>query len=622
MRPGEGYPGRMPRSPTQRWLDDFFAAYYEYRPVNATFVGVHAHDHRLPDLSDGGMGDLVAGMEGLLARARRLEGERWGPSSPAARQDIVPPGSPAHGGASASAMAARAEALDLRLATGFLKITLWEAQSGHGPRGNPAFYTGEAIFGVLSLFLSDFAPLAERVESAIQRLEAVPVFLEEGRCQLLAGPGCHREWTRRALRECQGALAFLGEGVEALCADLMSANPSGPGTVSAADLVPPLRRAAATAAHAFSGFHAWLMAHQLPRHQGSPACGPDLLELHIREGHFLPYRAREIADHARDEMAAAEAWLQAHARDFGAATPVKALAGLKALHPPAGGYLARYGETWEACRRVAVEGELVTWPDLPIRYVERPRWARAAAPWLYFLFYRSPAAYGAPPVHEYLVAPLPESEEEREAFLQANNDSVIRANHVVHHGGLGHHVQNGHALGSPSRVGRMAAVDCAARIALHCGGTMAEGWACYATDLMAELAEAGLEGGFTPLEAYAERAARLRMCARAVVDVELHSGRMTLEEAAAFYRDRAGMPEASALSEAVKNSMYPGMALMYLMGTDEIRESRRETSAALGPAFRLLDFHDRLLSWGSIPVTLAAEMVREDLIGPTRPGAG
>ena len=27
------------------WLDRFFAHYYAMRPVNATFIGVHNHDH-------------------------------------------------------------------------------------------------------------------------------------------------------------------------------------------------------------------------------------------------------------------------------------------------------------------------------------------------------------------------------------------------------------------------------------------------------------------------------------------------------------------------------------------------------------------------------------------------
>ena len=36
-------------------LDRFFGHYYGRRPVNATFTGVHTHDHRLPDWSIGGL---------------------------------------------------------------------------------------------------------------------------------------------------------------------------------------------------------------------------------------------------------------------------------------------------------------------------------------------------------------------------------------------------------------------------------------------------------------------------------------------------------------------------------------------------------------------------------------
>ncbi len=56
------------------------------------------------------------------------------------------------------------------LAEGFLEIQLWEHDSHHFHRGNPCVYTGEAIFGVMSLFLRPFAPFSERVESAVLRL--------------------------------------------------------------------------------------------------------------------------------------------------------------------------------------------------------------------------------------------------------------------------------------------------------------------------------------------------------------------------------------------------------------------------------------------------------------------
>ena len=42
------------------WLDDFFAAYYHHRPVNATFIGVHQYDDQLPDYSEQGAGNSSA----------------------------------------------------------------------------------------------------------------------------------------------------------------------------------------------------------------------------------------------------------------------------------------------------------------------------------------------------------------------------------------------------------------------------------------------------------------------------------------------------------------------------------------------------------------------------------
>src|SRR5437588_12855981 len=137
-------------------------------------------------------------------------------------------------------------------------------------------------------------------------------------------------------------------------------------------------------------------------------------------------------------------------------------------------------------RRAAVAQRLLTWPDYPIRFVPQPAWARAAAPYLYFLAYRSPAPFDRLRTVDYLVPPVdPEMPPDEQARrLRATNDSVIKLNHVIHHGGIGHHVQNWHAQRAASRIGQVAAVDCAGRIALFCGGTMAEGWACYATDLM------------------------------------------------------------------------------------------------------------------------------------------
>ena len=545
-----------------RWLDRFFASYYAARPVNATFIGVHDHDQRLPDFSESGAGDVLAEMQSLLRESEAID----------------------------LASLALAERLDVRLARGYLKTQIWEYGSPHFHRGNPSTATGEAVFGVMSLFLTDFAPVAERVAAATARMEALPAFLRHARNNVREAPF---EWTARAIRECAGGIAFFTDGVGQLAADHRIASPA-------------FAAAARRAADAFSAFRAHLEAGLRAHASDHYACGEEAFSLYLREGHFLRESAEEIARYAESELAEAEGLLAAHASDFGAARPEQALAGLTAIHPSADKYDARYQELWDAARDLAKTHDLLTWPDFPIRYLPRPPWARAAAPHLYFLYYRSPAAFQRPAVHQYLVAPIEPGMpvEEHEHLLAAHNDSVIKLNHVVHHGGIGHHVQNFHAFRAASRIGRIAAVDCASRIALFCGGTMAEGWACYATDLMSEA------GFLTPLEQYAEHHGRARMCARAVVDVRLHQGRMSLEQAEDYYREHAGMTSQAARAETVKNSMFPGVAVMYLMGRDAIHRLRREIAALDGSAFSLRAFHDELLSYGSVPVTLIGEAMQ------------
>jgi len=546
------------------WLDDFFAAYYRRRPVNATFIGMHDRDDRLPDLSESGMDDAVAEMATLLRRLRDLPPE---PLTPAAR-------------------------LDRRLAEGFLEIQLWEFGSSHFARGNPSLYIGEAVFGAMALFLRPFAPLADRVEAATARMAAVPALLEQGRAAVRRAPPA---WTERAIRECDGALAFFRGGVDALISENGIAGDS-------------LRRAADVAAVAVAGFRRYLDTELRAHPTDAYACGAEALDLLLRRGHFADQGADAIAAAARDRIEECATALARGAPAMNATNPAEALARLADHHPTVEGYYARYGEVWEAAREETERHALVTWPDFPIRYVPRPRWARAAAPSLYFLFYRSPAPFDRVTPVEYLVAPVEPDMPlaEQEALLRATNDSVIKLNHVVHHGGLGHHLQNWHARRAASRVGQIAAVDGASRIAMFCGGTMAEGWACYATDLMDEALF------LTPLEHYAEAQARLRMAARALVDVELHRGRLTLDGAAALYQEQAYMSPNAARAEATRNSMFPGTALMYMVGTDSIHALRREQQTRLGAAFSPRDFHDSFLSYGSVPVSLIGAMMREE----------
>ena len=345
----------------------------------------------------------------------------------------------------------------------------------------------------------------------------------------------------------------------------------------------------------------------MPQADASYAAGEALVTTLLQRGHFCTDAPLALLEQALAELPVEQRKLdEMVTASHGSWEAVQDA--LAADHPAADAYYDTFTTRWNDCHRTAMQHDAVSWADWPIRYVPIPSWAQEFAPQLYWLFYRSPAPFDPYTVYEYLVTPIdatmPADEQERK--LRAWNNSTITLNHVVHHGAVGHHVQTWHARHrATSRVGRIAATDCASRIAMFLGGSMAEGWACYATQLMEEL------GMLTPLEELSEQHTRVRMLARAIVDIRLHLGLITFDEAVQYYRDVVGMPLEVATGETTKNSMFPCTAIMYWLGTSRILALRTQLQAQQRETFSMLAFHDALLSRGAIPVPLVATLMME-----------
>jgi uncharacterized protein (DUF885 family) len=532
-------------------LDRFFDHYYRRRPVNATFTGIHAFDHELPDWSPEGLEACAGEMRALRADLERDVASRAWPVFP--------------------------DRVDRDLAIDFLDIQIAEMEGAHFQRRNPALFTGEAIFSIIALITREFAPIADRLEAVVSRLRAIPGFLAQAR-RTIGDRAVPDDWLARARRECEAAAILLDRGLPILLR-------SEPVASALADAV---LAAAAPAQAAFADFAGWLTRDVTPNER--VACGPDFFDLLLARGHRCTRSRVDLLAEARAAIDEARARLDEYARRADPSGWPAVQSRLAELHPSPGDYLAAFQRTWDACRAAALTCRLVTWPDFPIRYVPIPPHTREAAPMLYFLFYRSPAPFDHLPMHDYVVP-------------ASCNQGVITLNHVVHHGAIGHHVQNFSAYRSASRIGQIAAVDTASRIGMFSGGTLAEGWACYATDLMEEV------GFLSALECVSQQHGRVRQLARAVVDIELHQGTMTREEAVAFYRDWTGMPDDAARSEVMKNGMFPGAAVMYWLGTEGLHALRGACARSDGDRFSLQAFHDRVLSYGAIPVPLIADLM-------------
>lgn len=526
-------------------LDRFFEHYYRRRPVSATFTGVHTFDDQLPDWSETGLSTIDSELRSVAAELEKFDGS------------------------SAS------DRIDRELALGFCEIQLSENASAHGPRGNPALWTGEAVFSVISLMIRGFAPLAERARCAEARMTSIRDFLAEARRAIgdraLPGP-----WIQRALRDCTGADLLFSNGIR----------------IWLGGFHPAAEQAATSARDAFREFAAWIGGHSVASDE-TMACGAEHYDLLLRRGHQCLRPLSELLADAKRCLAEESARLDQMCRDAGR-TFGEVQAELAAGQPASNEYLAEFGRQWSECRQAIVDADLVTWPDWPIRYEQIPAFTREAAPHLYYLFYRSPAPFDAYTEHTYVVSP-------------GWSRSTIRLNHVLHHGGVGHHMQNWYAYHrASSRVGRVAAVDCANRIGMFCGGTVAEGWACYATGLMGEI------GRLSAPELISEQHSRVRQLARAVIDLSFHVGELSFDDAVTLWVEKTGMSADVARGEVVKCSMFPGTPVMYWLGTQGILDLREEMRARDGGGFSLRRFHDSFLSYGSIPVSMIARLMRGD----------
>lgn len=130
-------------------------------------------------------------------------------------------------------------------------------------------------------------------------------------------------------------------------------------------------------------------------------------------------------------------------------------------------------------------------------------------------------------------------------------------------------------------------------------GAMGEGWALYTESLGKEL------GVYTdPYQYMGALSDEMHRAIRLVVDVALHTGRMTREQAIQYSMDNEPISEAGAVAEIERYMAAPGQALSYKTGALKIRELRARYEKELGPKFQLAAFHDELLKDGVMPLAV------------------
>ncbi|MFI5934612.1 DUF885 domain-containing protein [Actinoplanes sp. NPDC051494] len=168
---------------------------------------------------------------------------------------------------------------------------------------------------------------------------------------------------------------------------------------------------------------------------------------------------------------------------------------------------------------------------------------------------------------------------------------------AFHEGVPGHHLQ---AVASQAL---MALPDYRRYVDTRLGAYV-EGWALYAEQVAEDL-----DLYSSPLARLGRVSFAAVRAGRLVADTGMHAYGWSREQARVFVRAHTALSAAGVAQEVDRYIGWPGQALAYSVGAGEILRLRTLSQAALGPRFRLEDFHQRVLGSGAVPIGALATII-------------
>jgi len=521
----------------------------EENPASATFLGDHRFDERL--------GDFTA--EGIK-RQRAMLGS-W--------QRKMAQFDPKTMSVDARIDHALTSHLLGRFVRGFDRI--------RGVERDPGAAASEVMQAVYFLVLHGFAPLPERMQSILARLRVSPKTLADGRARIVP-KDVPPVWAQIALESTRESVGFFGAFLPRL-----------------AKAVPPLEadvaQAAQAAAAALQEHATWIEKTVLPQAAGDFAVGKALFNEILREDHLVDYDADSLLktgwrllEETGNEMAAV-------ARKLDPKRTVKELLeDAKANHPTADRLLDTYREEMARARQFVADHDIVTIPSgETLRIEPTPPFLRPLMPY---------AAYMPPGFLEkvqegiFLVTPVEEKDPAAaERRLRGHPRASIPVT-ALHEAYPGHHLQ----LCFANQVGTLPR-----KLGGFLSTLFVEGWAFYCEELMERLGFIG-----EPIQKLSRLQAQMWRAARIVLDVSLHTGAMSVDEAVRFLVEKAGLEPDDATAEVKRYTQSPTQPQSYLMGKLEILSIVEEYKKGHPKASRR-EMHDAILGCGSLPPRLMRE---------------
>ena len=524
----------------------FYHSWFRYHPQHAVDVGVYDYADLLASYEHDDIGALLALDQKMLSALDELNIDNLD----ATRQ------------------------MDYRIIKGAITIELHDLKENDWRYRNPIDYV--PVNAIYQLLIHPGKNFHHAIE---HRLQIIPEYLRGAKVMLAHYPErVVPQWAATA-KDISASGADFIRGLARH--PLIAAKFSSPARLQ------PLLDDAANALHDFA---IYLETDVLPRADGKFASGHYRFNRLLNERHFLQTDADKVLRFGERLVEQTEKELLLQSEQIcGEQDISKALDKVRAKHPEASQLLDAYRKKMQAAHSWLLKSDVITVPEKQsLKVLQTPVFMRELIPF---------AAYEPP---------LPHDEEQRglyyvttvkdESLLVEHNEYSIDLT-SVHEAFPGHHLQ--FVIANQSH-------KCNVTRLLHASASMYEGWALYCEQLVFE------QGLYDKKEhQFIMLRDRLWRALRVIIDVKLHTGQISFDDAVNLLVDKLGFDSLQAKLEINWYSNSATTPLCYAIGREIILKTRDKVLGDIDTIDKaeLKEFHDRLLSQGSIALPLIIQDV-------------
>jgi len=438
---------------------------------------------------------------------------------------------------------------------------------------NPDVYVGECVSAIFSLLKKEYDTPANRARSATARLQQMPALMKQGLANLQNPVKLYATLAIQSARSIDslftGSLMTLDQGL----------------APNEHDALIKARDEALQAIHSF--------ADELEKRSSKMVdfapMGEANYNYYLKHVLLLPLNASEVEMIGRVENARYRA-LEALLSDPKLADPDPA----RSAHvpPDQASFLKAYESREEEMINFLKQHNLITLPDYLGKFEIR-QLPDAFKPTSPGGFMNPPGVYDKDPTGFYFIPTY--NPQSKNFYIRA---AIEDPRPILGHEGIpGHFLQLSIANHLPDEIRRQ-----------HQDGVFVEGWALYGEEM---LMRTGLYPDNSAAQGQILRLSRYRG-ARIGVDVNLHTGRWTFEQAVQYFMDAGGLDREAAEGEAAGAASSPHQKISYIIGKWQIMNLLGKYKDKMGENFRLGQFHDDLIKNGSLPLSIVEWLLLDD----------